>query len=312
MKKNKLQKNKILVILGPTSSGKTSLAVKLANKYNGEIISGDSRQVYKGMDVGTGKDLSEYKVKKLKSNKVIPHHLIDVVNPKEEFNLAKYVKLANKAIEDILSRGKLPIIAGGTGLYLQALVDNFNLSEVKPDKKLRIKLEKLTIEELFEKLKKLDKKFAEELNNSERNNKRRLIRHIETKTQNTKHKTQNIKRNNYDYLLIGLKVDRGELNKRIYKRLVDRIEKEGMIDEVKKLHNQGVSWKRLENFGLEYRHVSWYLQGKIDYEDMVEKLNIAIRQFAKRQMTWFRKWERSKKINWIKAKKEAEEIMKKF
>jgi len=308
--------NKALVILGPTSSGKTGVAVKLANKYNGEIISADSRQVYRGMDVGTGKDLEEYIIGKKK----ITYHLIDVVNPKEEFNLAEYVKLASIAIEDILNRGKLPIIAGGTGLYLQALVDGYNLSEVKPDKKLRASLEKLSTEELLKKLKKLDKGFVENLNNSEKNNKRRLIRYIEVKSQNSKFKIQKIKNNDYNFLLIGLDLERGELNKRIYKRLIDRIEKEGMIDEVKRLHKQGVSWKRLESFGLEYKHVSWFLQEKIEYEEMIEKLNIAIRQFAKRQMTWFKRWEKilrqtqdkRRKINWIKNKKDIDKLLNNF
>ncbi|MCK4553871.1 hypothetical protein KAU19_02830, partial [Candidatus Parcubacteria bacterium] len=177
--------NKIIVILGPTSSGKTGLAVKLAYKFNGEIVSADSRQVYRGMDVGTGKDLDEYLVRGVRHHigcrtpYRIPYHLIDVVSPNTVFSLAKYQRLAYKAIDNILSRGKLPIIAGGTGLYLQAVVDNYNLSKIKPNKKLRERLKKLGAEKLFKKLQELNKKFADRLNESERKNKRRLIRYIE-------------------------------------------------------------------------------------------------------------------------------------
>jgi len=157
---------KIIVVLGPTASGKTKLGVDLALHFNGEIISADSRQVYKYMDIGTGKDLSEYKD--------VPYHLLDVVHPNTKFHLAKYQILAFKAIDDILKRGKTPIIVGGSGLYLQAVVDNYNLSKTKPDSKLRNRLETATVQELFLKLEKINSKFANKLNNSDRNNKRRL------------------------------------------------------------------------------------------------------------------------------------------
>lgn len=292
------------MILGPTSGGKTKLAIDLARKFNGEIVSADSRQVYRGMDIGTGKDLKEYKIGKKKIN----YHLIDIVNPKTEFNLAKYQKLAYRAIDDILSRGKLPIIAGGTGLYIQAVIDGYQLSAIKPDKKLRAKLEKMTAEKLFAMLKKINLKKANSLNESEQKNKRRLIRHIEIVQAPSNAKERQVTPK-YMPLLIGLTFPKETLEKRIYKRLVERLEKENMIEEVKKLRKSGVSWKRLEGFGLEYKYISLYLRGKLTYDEMVNLLNIAIRQFAKRQMTWFK---RDKRIKWITKKQEAEKSAKWF
>jgi len=300
-----LKNNKIIVVLGTTASGKTKLGVDLAYKFNGEIISADSRQVYRGMDIGTGKDLDEYKD--------VPYHLIDVVNPNTKFHLAKYQKLAFRAIEDILKRGKTPIIVGGTGLYLQAVVDNYNLSGAEPDKELREKLEKKTAEELFLELKKINSKFADKLNNSDKNNKRRLIRYIEICQGGIANPIGFPISENRHFLLLGLTWPREILKERIYKRLIERLEKENMVGEIKKLHKEGVSWKRLESFGLEYKYISLYLQGKLSYEEMMEKLNIAIRQFAKRQMTWFRRWEKQgKKINWIKDGKETGQLVKQF
>lgn len=314
--------NKIIVILGPTASGKTKLGVYLAYKFNGEIVSADSRQVYKGMDVGTGKDLNQFsiinyqlsnksKILNLKSK--IPYHLIDVVSPKTEFNLAKYQKLAYKAISDILKRNKIPILVGGTGLYLQAVVDGYNLSTIKPNKKLREKLENKTAQQLFNILKKINLAKAKSLNNSDKQNKRRLIRCIEKNTQITanlktndyelKHEDAKRVATNYQFLLIGINLPKEILYKRIYKRIIERLEKQDMIGEIERLHKQQkVSWKRLENFGLEYKYVSLYLQKKLNYQELVEKLNIASRQFAKRQITWFKRWEKQgAKIHWMQS-----------
>jgi len=320
-----MKNNKIIVILGSTSSGKTGLGVKLAMKFNGEIISADSRQVYKGMDIGTGKDLDKYFVKIKNKNKstrsfdfaqddkiCIPYHLIDVVGPNTEFNLAKYQKLAVKAVNNVLDRGKLPIIVGGTGLYLQALVDGYNLSAVRPNIILREKLAKLDAENLYYKLEKLDKAKAQKLNNSDRKNKRRLIRYLEIASSPGNFKAEKIKPD-YDALIIGLAWPQEVLKDRIYKRLRHRLEKENMIEEVKKLHSWGVSWKRLEDFGLEYKYISLYLQKKMAIREMTEKLNIAIRQFSKKQMTWFRRWEsQGVTIHWIKDKKEANKLVGNF
>jgi len=302
---------KIIVILGPTASGKTSLAIELAKKFNGEIVSADSRQVYKGMDVGTGKDLKEYQSAKA-------YHLIDIVSPRTEFSLAKYQKLAYKAIDDILKRGKLPIIAGGSGLYLQAIIDGYELSLAKPDKNLRAKLEQISLEELFKKINKINKKFAQSINESDQKNKRRLIRYLERQITQKQEKgfIDNKKNNNLNYnaLIIGISCAKEELHKKIYKRLIERLEKQNMIEEVKELHNaKKITWKRLESFGLEYRYISLFLQEKLSYEEMVNQLFIAIRQFAKRQMSWFRRWEnQGAKINWLKNKKEAQDLIKEF
>lgn len=322
-RQNKQRKkfNKIVAIIGPTASGKTGLGVKLAYEFNGEIVSADSRQVYRGMDVGTGKDLVEYQIKlKAKGEKLkvinIPYHLIDVVDPWEEFSLAKFQKLAYKAIDNILSRNKLPIVVGGTGLYAQAIVDGYKLPLAAPDKKLRSELKKMNIKELWLKLAKLNPYFANRLSESDKKNKRRLIRYLEIASSGEGEKsifpsTNEEKR--YETLILGLTWPKEILAERIYKRLIERLEKEGMIAEVERLHTQGVSWERLVSFGLEYKYIAWYLQEKLDYDQMVEQLFGAIKKFAKRQMTWFRRWERQgAKIHWIKDKKEARRLVKKF
>lgn len=302
--------NKVIVILGPTASGKTKLGVDLANKFDGEIISADSRQVFRGMDIGTGKDLQEYGQ--------TPYHLIDVVDPNEEFDLMKYKQLANEAIVDICNRKKIPFVVGGTGFYIQSLVEDTELSSVKPNKEFREEMEKLTTTELFEKLLELKPEFAEKLNNSERNNKRRLIRYVEIAKENAvdllvEEKTINKNASNSEYLILGITWPREVIQERIYKRLIVRLENENMIEEVKKLHDDGVPWKRLESFGLEYKYIAKYLKEEMTYDEMVEKLNIAIRQFAKKQMSWFRRWEKQGvKINWVPGEREAVDLVKKF
>ena len=309
MKQNNAKK--VIVILGPTASGKTKLGVDLANKFHGEIISADSRQVFRGMDIGTGKDLQEYGQ--------TPYHLIDVVDPNTEFDLMKYKQLANEAIEDICARKKIPLVVGGTGFYIQSLAEDTELSSVKPNKEFREEMEKLSVEELFEKLTNLKLEFAEKLNNSERNNKRRLIRYVEIAKENAvdllvEEKTVIKKTSNVEYLIMGITWPRAVIQERIYKRLLVRLEKEGMIDEVKKLHDEeNVSWKRLESFGLEYKYIAKYLKEELTYDEMVERLNIAIRQFAKKQMSWFRRWEKQgMKIYWINKENEAENLVKEF
>ncbi len=330
-----MKNDKTIVILGPTASGKTGLAIDLAVEYNGEIVSADSRQVYKGMDIGSGKDLPDYHlelplsnfdnlkkrgvdVKKKKGKTIVdvPYHLIDVVKPDTEFSLGKFYKKAKVAIQNIKNRNRLPIVAGGTGLWIQALVDGYDLSSVKADKELRARLEKLNTEKVFVELGKLNKKFAEKLNNSEKNNKRRLIRYIEIiKTEGKIPEKNEIKKKNKsdDFLLIGLSWPKEILHKRIKMRLIQRLENEDMMGEVERLHKEGVSWKRLESFGLEYKYLAMHLQGKIDYDDMIEQLFIATRQFAKRQMSWFKRWEKQgAKIHWVENKKEADNLVKDF
>jgi tRNA dimethylallyltransferase len=297
------KKPKVLVILGPTASGKTSLSVKLAKEFNGEIISADSRQVFRGLDIGTGKDLKEYGK--------TPYHLIDVVNPEEEFNLAKYQKLANKAIKDILSRGKLPIITGGTGLYLQAIVDGYELNKHIPDPIRRAELEKKTVLELYQILEQEKPEFASSINNSDKNNPRRLIRYIEIMEGGETPKKVSQKKTPYNFLLLGLRQDDEEMRIRIIKRIKDRLDNEDMIGEVERLLDNGTSINWLNSLGLEYRHIAWYLQDKLDYDEMVERLGLATYRFAKRQKTWFKRWEKQGRIiNWIGDLKEANKIVK--
>lgn len=318
IKKNKLQgstKPPVLVILGSTSAGKTSLAVKLAAVFNGEIVSADSRQVYRGMDIGTGKDLAEY----ILGRKTIPYHLIDVVEPSQPFDLAEYCRQALTAITEIINRGHLPIICGGSGLYLQALVDNYQLSAAKPNEKQRAELEALSASELFSQLSVLKPEFALRLNNSDRNNKRRLIRYLEIATLEDSPEKQlqpealererRRQASPYDFLLIGLDYPDDILKQRIRERLEKRFQ-EGMLAEVENLHESGVTWERLESFGLEYRFLGRYLRQGGEYEDLFEKLSIAIYRFAKRQKTWFRRWQKQgREINWVTNQKEAEALL---
>ena len=276
-------KSKILVILGPTATGKSDLAVELALKFNGEIISADSRQVYKGMDLGTGKITK-------KEMRDVPHYMLDIVNPNSVYNVAKYKAKAEKIIADIIKREKLPIICGGTGFYIDSLVKNIFLPDVPPDYKLRKKLEKDNCEKLMKQLKKLDPKIAKTIDSK---NKVKIIRAIEIAKKLGK--VPEIKfKPIYDAIQIGLIAPDKILKERIKTRLLKRI-KLGMLREGKKLHKQGLSWKRMEALGLEYRYMARHLSGKISLEQMINELNSKIWQFARRQKTWFR---RDKEIKW--------------
>lgn len=312
MSNNKINKNKpknkpkVLVILGPTASGKTSLGVKLAAKLNGEIISADSRQVFRGMDIGTGKDLKEFKV----DGKKIKHHLIDVVSPKDLFDLASYQKLAFKAIDNVIKRGKLPIIIGGSGLYLQAIVDNYVFGSGKPNYKRRDEIEKLEPAEILEKIAALKPEFAAHINYSDSHNKRRLARYLEIVENGES--IDKKKESPYDFLLLGLDFPDDILRQRIEYRLLARFE-EGMIAEVKGLLDNGVSAERLKSFGLEYRFITEYLEGVHTYHELVKKLGTAIYRFAKKQKNWFRRWQKQgRKINWVKDQVVAEKLIEKF
>lgn len=280
-----MKKPEIYVICGPTATGKTDYAVQLAKKINGEIISADSRQVYRGMNLGTGKVTK-------KETQRIPHHLLDIVSPKKVFTVAEFQKLSTRMIEDILKRGRTPIICGGTGFYIDALVFQNSLPEIQPNKKLREKLSKLTSEKLFAILKKLDARRAKEI---DPRNKVRVIRAIEIAK--ALGKVPKLRKPDplYEVEWIGLDMDDETLKNRIEQRLMARIKK-GMIKEVEKLHAWGVSWKRLHSFGLEYRYISEFLQNKISKKEMIEKLKKEIWHYAKRQRTWFR---RNKAIKWI-------------
>lgn len=297
-------RGKIVVILGPTASGKSDIAIQLARKFDGEIISADSRQVYRGMDLGTGKVTK-------KEQCLAKHWMLDIASPSTKYNAARFKKQAEKIIAEILKRGKLPIICGGTGFWIKAVVDDVVFPEVKPDEVLRNKLRNKTEESLFAMLKKLDPERAK---NIDSRNKVRLIRAIEICKELGKvpaHGTLNMEHGTYDFLQIGINIKKEKLQKRIKTRLEKRL-KQGMIKEVKDLHfKQKVGWKRLESFGLEYRWVAFYLQDKISRKELEEKLYFDIIHYAKRQMTWFRK---DKRIKWLKnysaIQKEVKRLIK--
>ena len=279
---SKQYKKKIVVILGPTAVGKSDFAVRYAIENNGEIISADSRQVYKGLDIGTGKITEEEK-------RGILHYLLDIADPRKRFSVEKFRDLGQKAIEDILKKNKLPIICGGTGFYIDALVNNISYPDVKHDKDLENKV----LEEIQNILIKLDKIYFEQLNNSEKNNKKRLARAIEIiKVKGIMPKIENNPK--YEVKWIGLKCENDKLKERIHNRLLKRIDI-GMIEEVKNLHKEGLSWERMEELGLEYRYISRYLRSLITKEEMLEQLEMEIWHYAKRQMVW---WKRNRDIEW--------------
>ena len=294
----------LIVILGPTACGKTKLAVQLAKKFNGEIVSADSRQVYHGLNIGTGKDLNEYNL----PGKKIPYHLIDVVDPKKSFSLAEYQKKAYQAINEILERKKLPFLVGGTGFYIKAITEGTILSSAKPDHNLRKELESMSNEYRLRILKKLDPEILEQIDTA---NPRRVIRAIEICKQTNQKlskfqaKSQKNTRPRYAALILGLTYPIDEIRKRIKKRLEERL-KQGLIEEVQELHKNGLSWKRLIDFGLEYRYISYFLKKEIPYDAMLERLIIANGQLAKKQMTWFKK---DTQVKWIHDEKEAEKLI---
>ncbi len=280
--------SKILVILGPTATGKSDLAVKLARKYNGEIISADSRQVYKGMNIGTGKITKE-------EMQGVHHWLLDIVSPKEKFSVADFKKRADDKIKTILNRGKLPIIVGGTGFYIQSVVDNITLPEVPANPSLREKLEKKSLDDLASILKKIDDSRLKKIDTR---NRVRLIRAIEIA--HSLGKVPEIKKKDaeYEFLQIGLKLQPLELKKKIEKRLSARF-KQGMIAEAERLHKKGLSFKRMRELGLEYRYLADYLENRISKDELIAKLQTEIWRYSKRQMTWFKK---DRRVNWLDPK----------
>lgn len=290
---------KIIVIVGPTASGKTGLSIKLAKKFNGEIISADSRQVYKQMDIGTAKITK-------KEMEGVPHYLLDVASPKKKFTAAQYRKLGMKALNTIFKKEKLPIVCGGTGFYIQALIDGIVLPEVKPDWKLREKLGSKTTEELYKILKKLDPKRAKTI---DEDNPRRLVRAIEIVTL-TKKPVGEIKTDPLPYstLIIGVQREPEKLKKLIEKRFKIWLE-QGFVKEIKKLRKSGISWKRIEEFGMHYRAFALYLQNKITEEEAEERSLKELWQYTKRQATWFK---RDQRIIWMKNYREAEKLAKQF
>jgi len=297
------RKYKIIVILGSTAVGKSNFAVEVARKINGEIISADSRQVYKNLDIGTGK------INK-KEMGGIPHHLMSITSPKKAFSVVQYKRLANDSIQNILEKGRIPIIVGGTGQYIQSIVDNISIPEVPPNTLLRKKLELKTNDELFKILKKLDPERAKGI---DKDNPRRLVRAVEiAKALGKVPKLKSTPNTKYQFLQIGLKIDNEKLKQRIEKR-VKAMLKSGLLEEIKKVHLSGLSWKKIYELGFEYKYPALFLRGKIDRDEMLEKMLIANYKYAKRQMTWFKRDER---IKWFtteeKNLKNSKKLIKDF
>ena len=293
-----MEHNRMITILGPTASGKTSIAAALASRIGGEIISADSRQVYRRMDIGTGKDLADYEV----GGKHIPYHLIDIAEPGYKDNLFEYQRDFHTAYDDITSRGRTPVLCGGTGLYIEAVLNGYALSPVPQNQELRDSLSAKSLDELTAMLKALKEQTGSNMHNrSDVDTVQRAIRAIEIETYNLQHPTPEREMPGISSLVIGVDVDRETRRRRISDRLEARLH-EGMIDEVKGLLAEGVSAESLMYYGLEYKFVTEYVTGKTTYNDMLSRLEIAIHQFAKRQMTWFRGMERRGiHINWIDA-----------
>lgn len=278
----------LITILGATATGKTKLAAKLALKYNGEIISADSRQVYIGLDIGTGKDLKDYII----DNEKINYHLIDVLNPSEEFNLFMFKELFAKAYKNICARNKLPFLVGGTGLYISSIIQNYNLKRADFRSHRFKELESKSLEDLQQQLLKLNPKIHVKKDLLSKN---RLIKVILIEESDE----TLIDFPQIHPLVIGIKLDRETIRQKITDRLKKRLD-EGMINEVKLLLSKGITHERLLTLGLEYKYITLFLMNKLSFEDMFNKLNTSIHQFAKRQMTWFRKMEREGiKINWL-------------
>jgi len=285
----------LLVVLGPTASGKTRLGVQLARLIGGEILSADSRQVYRGLDIGSGKDLDEYGK--------VPYHLIDIVDPGYEFNLFEYQRHFFEAFSVVQSRGRLPILVGGTGMYIDAVVSSYELAAVPQNSTLREELSELTHDHLVERLRSVQPQLHNTTDLTERS---RVIRAIEIAENGSKDSIPAAAKEQKSVvpLVLGVKFPRTELRERITSRLRDRLDN-GLIEEVEALHSQGLSFETLDFYGLEYRFVSRFVAGKLNRNDMYQKLNSAIHQFAKKQETWFRRMEkRGTTIHWLDGQKD--------
>ena len=284
-------KTKMIVIVGPTASGKSDLAVEIARIFNGEVVSADSRQVYRGLDIGSGK-ITKREMRR------VPHHLLDVANPTRQFSVVQYRHLALRAIADIAKRRKIPILCGGTGFYIQSIISGIVIPEVPPDEKLRKKLATKNTDELFAILEKLDPRRASEI---DAKNPVRLVRAIEIATTLGFVPHLATKPPSYDVLQIGIKVDRDTLREKIALRLAARMKK-GMLAEGRRLHTEGLSWKRMRALGLEYRALADLLTGTVTRAEMEQKLATEIGQYSKRQMSWFK---RDKTIKWFAPTSQA-------
>lgn len=281
---------KIIVILGPTASGKSDLAVEIARRFNGEVVSADSRQVYRGLDIGSCKITK-------REMRGTPHHLLDVANPSRQFSVSEYQRLAKQAITDIIKRGKLPIICGGTGFYIQSIIDNIVLPRVPPNQTLRKKLSLKNTDELFKILTKLDPRRARKI---DAKNPARLIRAIEIATTLGSVPNMEVRPPYYDILQIGIAFPLKTLEKRIKTRLEKRLRK-GMIAEAEYLHQKGLSWKRMRSLGLDYRALADFLTGAISRDELKNRIVSESIHYAKRQIVWFK---RDKRILWFTPKQQ--------
>jgi tRNA dimethylallyltransferase len=294
---------KVIAVVGPTASGKTSLGIYLAKKLSGEVISADSRQVYKGLDIGTGKVTK-------KEMAGIPHHLIDVASPKRQFSASDFEKMAKKVLSGLIyqSTPQLPIIVGGTGFYVDTILGRMVFPDVPPNAALRKKLEKKSTKELLKMLQRKDPRRAKTI---ESGNPRRLVRALEIADALGKSPVGGpalAGKGEYDVLWLGIALPEAKLKKNIHDRLHARM-KAGMLAEARCLHAHGLSYRRMEELGLEYRYLALHLQGKLSKDDMLEQLESAIWHYAKRQMRWFK---RNKDIHWVKNKTEALRLAKAF
>ena len=295
---------KMITILGPTASGKTTLAARLASDIGAEIISADSRQVYRGMDIGTGKDLADYMV----DGVMVPYHLIDIAEPGTKYNLFQYQHDFLRAYNDIRDRGKNVVLCGGTGLYLESVIREYRLASVPENKQLRQSLEGKSLGELTEMLMELKKKNSSVMHNTtDVDTAKRAIRAIEIELYQDEHPEETEDIQPVDSLVIGLHIEVEQRRERITRRLKARFD-EGMADEIRRIIDSGVAPEELIYYGLEYKYVTEYVIGQRDFEETFRLLEIAIHQFAKRQMTWFRGMERrGVKIHWIDSQLPMEE-----
>ena len=294
------KKYNLITILGPTATGKTSLAAHLAAKLNGEVISADSRQIYRGMDLGTGKDLADYFV----DGVAVPYHLIDIEEAGVHYNVYRFHTDFIKVFNEIEKRGKFPVLCGGSGLYIEAVLKNYRLIQVPPNKELRKELEGKTLAELTEILKSLKPDLH---NETDVETDRRAIRAIEIGKYYAENPQMESEMPEINSLNVGIDFDREMRRQRITNRLKQRLD-EGMLDEVQKLLDSGLTPEQLIYYGLEYKYLTLHLTGELSYSEMFRQLEIAIHQFAKRQMTWFRGMEkRGTKINWINGHLPMEE-----
>jgi tRNA dimethylallyltransferase len=281
----------LIVITGPTATGKTRTAAHLARAMNGEIISADSRQVFRGMDIGTGKDLDDFLV----DDYLVPYHLVDIVDPGHEFSVFEFLQHFTQAYNHVSKREKQPILCGGTGLYIEAALKGYKMLKVPENTELRKKLNELTMQELTDML----RSFRPLHNISDTSDRERLLRAIEIETHQREHPEAALQLPDFRYVIFAIHFERDEIRRRITQRLHVRLQ-EGMIDEIHRLLNLGLKPEQLTFYGLEYRYLTLYAIGEISYDEMIRKLNTAIHQFAKRQMTWFRRMERNGfNIHWI-------------